>query len=519
MLWRTGGGWRRGFVLGAVLLLSVGGCAYFNLFYNAEQAFDEGERMGETIDPRDQPTSQQRNQYNRAIRKCQMLLDEYPDSGHVDDALFLIGKSHFRMREWSEAVRAFENLLVNFPASEYVEESTYLLSISYLSRGDEEEGLQWFARLREGYPDGDFAGEALYRLGDAWANAGRTERAIESYRQFLEDYPERPEVARTRIELARILLEDEDPEGALEALEGFTAESVESNRERADFEYEAATLRVQALLRARRSEEALQAVDAVDLAATNDADRRKAQLLRGRALLALGRVDDGRAVLSDLVESASLQPEATEARRIAIEHFSRTEGPESEILREEIQAVRDAGRMAGNDVQRVRNHVALLEAYDTLRARYDAGDSTSAAAAFALGEMVFTRYRRPAEARAWYETSLELDSAGPFAPRAMYAIAWLSIEELDEPEYGEEWFARIEECCPDSPQARALRGEVFAEAKPRTQEELERLAGLGAAGSGGPGSGPVDLSDPRTLPWRSLRRGGPGATTPREVGG
>jgi len=28
----------------------------------------------------------------------------------------------------------------------------------------------------------------------------------------------------------------------------------------------------------------------------------------------------------------------------------------------------------------------------------------------------------------------------------------------------------------------------------------------------------VDLSDPRTLPWRSLRNGGPGALTPREGG-
>ena len=256
-----------------------------------------------------------------------MLLDEYPDSGHVDDALFLIGKCQYRMREWTEAIRYFENLLVNFPGSEFAEEATYLLSISYLSRGDEEEGLQWFARLRQGYPDGDFAGEALYRLGDAWANAGRTERAIQSYREFLRDYPDRAEAAHTRIALARILLDREDPEGALEALEGFSAEQVESSRERSSLEYEAATLRVQSLLRARRTDEALVAVDAVDAVSANDADRRKATLLRGRALLANGRIEEGRAVLSDLVESASLQPEATEARRIAIEYFSRNEGP------------------------------------------------------------------------------------------------------------------------------------------------------------------------------------------------
>jgi tetratricopeptide (TPR) repeat protein len=501
-----------------VLSLFGAGCAYFNLFYNAQDAFDQGEELGESVDPRDQPTSAQRNQYNRAITKCQMLLEEYPDSGHVDDALFLIGKSHYRMREWSEAVRAFENLLVNFPGSEFAEEATYLLSISYLSRGDEEEGLQWFARLRESYPDGEFAGEALYRLGDAWANAGRTERAIESYQEFLQKYPERPEVARTRIALARILLDDGNPEGALESLVGFSAERVKSSRQRSELEYEAATLRVQALLRSGRPEEALVAVDDADAAAANDTDRRKAVLLRGRALLAVGRIDEGREVLGDLVSSASLQPEATAARRIAIEHFSRREGPESETLREEIQGVRDAGRMAGPDVQAVRSHVALLDAYDRLKASYDAQDSTSAAAAFALGEMVYTRYRRPAEARDWYVTSYELDPDGPIVPRTMYAIGWLSIEELDEGEFGEEWFRQIEICCPDSPQARALRGEEFAEAKTRTREEIERLIGMGPGGPAD-GRGPADLSDPRTVPWRSLRRGGPGALTPREVGG
>jgi tetratricopeptide (TPR) repeat protein len=502
--------------LGLAISVLAGGCAYFNLFYNAEKAYSEGEKLGEDIDPRDQPTSQQRNQYNRAIQKCLMLLDEYPDSGHVDDALFLMGKCHYRMREWSEAIRNFENLLANFPASDFAEESTYLLSICYLSRGDEEQGLQWFARLREGYPDGKFAGEALYRLGDAWANAGRPERAVESYREFLEEFPDRPEAARTRVALGQLLLEQGDAEEVLAALEDFSVDKVESARERSGLSYQAATLRVEALLLLEQYEDALVAVDAADAAADNDSDRRKAVLLRGRALLALGRIDEGRKTLSDLIASANLQPEATAARRIAIEHFSLEEGPESATLREEIQAARDAGRMAGSDVYAVREHMALLDTYDNLRARFDVGDSTAAAAAFALGEIVLTRYFRPAEAATWYATSLELDPLGPLAPRAIYAMGWLNKEELGDPEAGEEWFARLQECCPDTPQARALRGEEFVAAKPRTREELERMAGLVAGVPGGAAPGVVP-DDPRLAPWRSLRRGGPGSQTPREI--
>ena len=217
------------------------------------------------------------------------------------------------------------------------------------------------------------------------------------------------------------------------------------------------------------------------------------------------------------MQSETLQPEATTARRISIEYFSLHEGPESEQLREEIEAAEQAGRMAGSDVSVVRGHVELLKTYDRLLATYDSGDSTSAAAAFALGEIVFTRYRRPGDAFTWYAISLGLDPDGPLAPRALYAMGWLSTERLDDPEAGEQWFVRLDECCPDSPQARARRGEEFVEAKPRTREELELLAGLGPGGTSG-GVGPINLDDPRKLPWRSLRRGGPGALSARENG-
>ena len=156
---------------------------------------------------------------------------------------------------------------MNFPASDFAEESTYLLSISYLSRGDEEAGLQWFARLREGYPDGVFAAEALYRLGDAWANAGRRTRAAESYEEFLEAYPDRPEAARTRVALTRIKLEAGEPEEALAALEGFTTENISSPRQRSELRYEAETLRVDALIKLERFEEALASVEVADAAA------------------------------------------------------------------------------------------------------------------------------------------------------------------------------------------------------------------------------------------------------------
>ena len=103
----------------------VSGCAYYNTFYNAKTYYSEAESLGEDVDQRDWPTSSQRPKYRAAIAKCQLLLDEYPDSGHVDDALFLMGKCQYRLRDYRKAIRNFDNVLTNFPGGKFTEEASF----------------------------------------------------------------------------------------------------------------------------------------------------------------------------------------------------------------------------------------------------------------------------------------------------------------------------------------------------------------------------------------------------------
>ncbi len=511
-----------------LLLLGAfaGGCAYFNLFYNAEQAFEQAEDLGREVDPRNQPTSQQRTQYQRAIQKCELLLEEYPESGLVDDALYLMGKSHLRLEEWSDALRAFDNLLANFPRSEHVEEVMYLKSLAHFGRGEEQLGLEWFSRLREAYPEGKFGPEALRGLGDAYAEDGRPDQAERYYREYLERYPNRGEVERVQLSLAHVLFDQGHYEDAVQTLQQIDFDHAE---ERVAFE--ARLLLVSSLVELGRIQEARAGLDALDAAALLPGEQADATLMRGRVELLDGDETAGVKTLKGLVAEYEGRSTATDAQQIIVEYYLREQGPEGEDLRREL-ALSLEGRPSGDAAQVLRQLDRRLQVYDELRAAFaesdsggtDVADSLAARAAFSVAEMLLFDFERPRDALDWYRESLARDPDSPLAPRALYAMAWIEGEKFHEQVTSEALLARLRQEYPESVQARALRGEQFTAPRPRSREEIEALVasrlGGGVVGTGGAvGSAVAHPDDPRWAPDRSLRFGGPGALVPRERNG
>lgn len=497
-------------VVGSISL--VPGCAYFNLFYNAEDAFSDAEDLGREVDPRNQPTSQQRTQYQLAIRKCQLLIEEHPNSGLVDDALFLMGKSHLRLKEWSDAIRNFDSLLANFPASDRLEETMYLKSLAHFGRGEERSGLEWFGRLREAFPEGRFGPQALFRLGESYAERGDLENAESYYQEYMERYGSFAEERSVEMALVRVLAESERHEEVVEHIDALDDERL-SSLER----FDARWLRSQSLLALERYGEVLASLDALEESALLPGQAADTRLLRGRVELLSGETEEGLATLDALAAEFTGRSTESDARWVAIEHFLAEGGPEDAVLREHLAASLE-GRPSGDSATRMRDLDRRLDRYDDLRMAFDvadsSSDSTATRKAFDIAESLLLDFDRPADALPWYERCLALSDRAPLAPRALYAIAWIESESGD-PE-AEASFARLEELYPESVQARVLRGEEFLVAKERTPEEIAAmLASSGTdAGSGGSmrsAGGTRASDDPRLAPLRSLRFGGPGA--------
>ncbi len=102
-----------------ILSLSVFSCAYFNTFHNTKKYFNEARKEREKR-PGDVPSSAEVAKYNQTIEKASKILEIYPDSKYVDDAVMILGECFYYKDDYVRAERKFEEIITYFPKSEYV---------------------------------------------------------------------------------------------------------------------------------------------------------------------------------------------------------------------------------------------------------------------------------------------------------------------------------------------------------------------------------------------------------------
>ncbi len=104
-------------LLAIVTLLS--GCSYFNAFYNTKKYYKDGEIAREkSTDP-----TKKQPEYKKAIEAGGRLIEFYPGSKYIEEALLIMGKAYYWDQEYHKAQRKFRELQSNYPQSEYFDES------------------------------------------------------------------------------------------------------------------------------------------------------------------------------------------------------------------------------------------------------------------------------------------------------------------------------------------------------------------------------------------------------------
>lgn len=521
-----------------VALPWIGGCAFYNTFYNAKHAFSTGEELGSDVDPRNQPTSQQKSQYQLCIKKCEALLEEFPDSGLVDDALFYMGKANFRMRDYRKSIAHFDNLLANFPRSDYVEEALYLKAVAHLEVGEEQRSDDFMRQLTEQYPESRFREQALYRLGEIHARELRYEQAIDHYSVFLQTYPKNPARSDVLLSLGQLHLDLEEYAQADSVLA--TIDRKKASREQgftADF------LRVKALKGAQRPAEAADLLVQLEQDAELYKKRGEILVLQGELRLDLDEEAEGLAILEAAATEYKGKSFEAEARYAIAEHLLRTRGPDEKRIVEQLQTSID-NKAGGEFSKLVQTRHRQMTRYNQLVEEVEKPDTTTAAArsAFQLAELLLVDLEQPERARSYYRRLLDQHPEHPLAPRAAYAVGYIDGQVLARPDSAAVAFDQLRTQYPESPQALALAGAVFLEPRPRPRpaepgpDQVVPGGPPGATSPGGTGVGPGGppiaaeqgraragrregdraWSDPRgrsalAAPWRALRRGGPGA--------
>ncbi len=160
-------------------------CAYFNTFFNAKKYFNDAEKQREErlkkakkqkqqgvmpeqnergLNP-DRPSAQEAKNYDLSIEKASKVLEFYPKSKYIDDALFLLGKCFFRKLDYQKAERKFIELRENFPNSEFIAESQLWLGKTYIEMRNYETAEEIFHQLLNSAVKDQIQDEARFLLG------------------------------------------------------------------------------------------------------------------------------------------------------------------------------------------------------------------------------------------------------------------------------------------------------------------------------------------------------------------
>jgi TolA-binding protein len=290
----------------AVVTLASG-CAYLNTFYNAQQAFDDGVRLSAGSDSLPEPA---REAFQSAAEKSAIVLERYPDSDYVDDALFLLSESFYRMQQWADAAASYERYVYRFPEGEHVDAARL-----GWARAARHTGNHAAAEIALGpllvEDGGDVAeSDVVYEHAMILLASGQRERALDTYRELLAEHPEFAQDRELTLEFADAELAAEEYDSALAAYRAL-AMAISDAQYRRVIEIRAA----RALALKGRDGEALEAFDRVLAGAPPDSLAAEVETERGLLLERRGEWDAAEETFQRVAE---LSPGSAAASRATL---------------------------------------------------------------------------------------------------------------------------------------------------------------------------------------------------------
>ena len=166
-----------------ILTISFISCAYYNTLFNAQARYDDGIRKIEESKDK-KITNEIRNDFQAAIDKCWKLINIYSDSSkYADDALLIIGKSHYHMEEYVKAERFLAQFVNRYRDSDLVAEAYLWLGMSLIELDRNDEALAHLNKVLAEDESDDLNARA-------YLNSGRVYLKRENYEQARKQFVE-----------------------------------------------------------------------------------------------------------------------------------------------------------------------------------------------------------------------------------------------------------------------------------------------------------------------------------------
>ena len=173
-------------IIFVITLILIAGCAYYNTFFNAKARYKEGQEAQKQVKDGKLSSTAQKS-YTEAISKCWKLIDTYGDSSsYADDALLLIGKSHYHLQEYDKSERVLQQFISNYKNSEFIPEAKLWLARTYIELNKDDEAINELNNISQYKISNEIASESFYILGDLKYKRGQYNEAIDNFLKSIE---------------------------------------------------------------------------------------------------------------------------------------------------------------------------------------------------------------------------------------------------------------------------------------------------------------------------------------------
>ncbi len=194
-------------ILFAFLIISlplISGCAFFNTYFNARKAFNNGkaalERSWEQKSLQRQPTQtvtaerfdedysavpdDAKQFFSTAIEKGNKVVILHPDSRWVEQAILLLGKAHFLRgtgNDFYDAKNRFDVFFIKYPNSKQYAEALLWFARTLIRMDFDDQAFPVLQRIKTMPASPDIRAEAHVLIGDKYFHDERMNDALAEY--------------------------------------------------------------------------------------------------------------------------------------------------------------------------------------------------------------------------------------------------------------------------------------------------------------------------------------------------
>jgi tetratricopeptide (TPR) repeat protein len=170
---------------------------YFNTYYNTKKTFDDAvtELEKSSQISRDtnyfaayQPSPTLKTKFGTVIEKASKIIQYYPRSKWVDNAIMMIGKTYYYQNDYDLAQKKFNELIDNFPNSNYVWEAKLLNARTLFNSrklSEAQSYLNGFLNSALDAGEKDVAVEGYMLSGQTHFDQDEYTKAIDEYKKAL----------------------------------------------------------------------------------------------------------------------------------------------------------------------------------------------------------------------------------------------------------------------------------------------------------------------------------------------